>query len=421
MGVIKKNNKNKKNKMVIKTINRKRSLKNVFENYIGGDRWKFSDKIYSKLTDSNFYISKYNPNIRITVKELPNFIPNKNVFGLFWGTPTFKDVDSNYLLHLYSEKPIDYVISTSSGNTVEGMARAINNYNQQCKKYLEAILLVPEMSCYKVSKDMIDNNSFIKYVVLKNSTLDSIRAFATKLIAKMSISFEVICANANIKTAAYSQIGLALRDYNLINDDTCYVQTVSGGVGPAGFIEAAYKLKANPEILVVQSLNGKSTPIVDALNMHSLGKDPFSVFEKGNYKTSHLEPTLGSTRPEYAIQKFIKWRENDGRILPMRVNFEELHRNKKKILKALVESKIYPNMKIGLKLFDIEKSGFFAFVGALKSIKKIRSNNIVVNFTGRYPQNTSTFPSLPSPATPHIYYNPSNGIKNLLAQLKIKV
>ena len=64
--------------------------------------------------------------------------------------------------------------------------------------------------------------------------------------------------------------------YNLMNEDTCFVQTVSGGVGPTGFIEAAYKLNVRPELLVVQPINGKSTPTVDALKEHSNGGDPVS-------------------------------------------------------------------------------------------------------------------------------------------------
>ncbi len=386
------------------------------KNHIGGDNWKFSDKIYYKLTGKRVK-SNYLPKISILIKEIPKFLPNKKVFGLFWSTPTFKDTDSNYLFHIHDENDVDYVVSPSSGNTVEGMARTIKKYNKEMNKSIKAILLVPELSAYKISKSAIENNPYVKYVVIKNSSLDDTRELARKLINHLSSKFNVIYANADIKTAAYGQIGLVLSDNNLMNYDTCYVQTVSGGVGPAGLIESAYQLKLNPEILIVQPFNNSSTPLVDALNTHSSGSDPLSIFANEKYKASQIEPTLGSTRPFYAIEKFVKWRENSGRILPVRVRREELSKYKDQILDSLVKIGIYPNKNIGLSLYDIEKSGFIAFVGAIISAKNIKANTIIVNFTGRYPDPKLT---IPSTATPNILYNPVSSIKELLRILIIK-
>ncbi|MHA2008961.1 MAG: hypothetical protein ACXABO_15910 [Promethearchaeota archaeon] len=384
-------------------------------NYIGGDNWEFSDIIYHKLTGKTV-ASNYQPRFSITVKELPNFLPSKNIFGLFWSTPTFKDTDSNYLFHLYDNDNIEYVVSPSSGNTVEGMARATRNYNQKKKKNVYAILLVPNLSAYKVSQSALENNPYAKYVVLKNSTLHDTRIFAKKLMKHLSNSFKVIQATHHTKTAAYAQIGLVLKNLNLMKNNTCYVQTVSGGVGPAGLIEAAFQLKLNPEILIVQPSNGKSTPIVDALNTHSSGNDPMSIFSNGRYSTSLIEPTLGSTHPLYAIKKFIKWRENGGTILPVAVIEEELTHYKNKIINSLVKAKIYPNKEVGMKLFNLEKSGFIAFVGAIISANKIEANNIIVNFTGRYPD-----PNLivPKAATPYLLYDPINGVKELIRTLNL--
>ena len=387
----------------------------LINNYIGGDNWEFSDNVYHKLTGKTVK-SNYQPKLSIKVIEIPNILPKKNVFGLFWGTPTFKDTDCNYLFHVHNNDNIDYVISPSSGNTVEGMARAIRNYNHEMNKDVRAILLVPDLSAYKVSRSVIENNPYVKYVVLKNSTLDNTRTFAKNLIDHLSSNYKVIHATPHVKTAAYAQIGLALKKNMALSDDVCYAQTVSGGVGPAGLIESAYELNLNPEILIVQPLNKKSAPIVDALNAHSRGNNPLSIFDNGKYGTSHIEPTLGSTKPIYAINKFIQWRENGGRILPVKIIEENLNYYKNKILNCLVKARIYPNKDVGLKLFNLEKSGFMAFAGAIIYANNIKANKIIVNFTGRYPDPNLT---IPSTATPNIYYNPVNGVKELTRRLNI--
>lgn len=386
------------------------------KNHIGGNNWKFSDNIFNKLTGKRVK-STYFPKISVCLKEIPNFLPNKKVFGLFWSTPTFKDTDCNYLFHIHDKIDVDYVVSPSSGNTAEGMARAIKKYNKEMNKSIKAILLVPELSAYKISKSAIENNPYIRYVVLRNFSLDDTREFARNLINSLSSKFSVISANSDVKTAAYAQIGLVLSDNNLMNDDTCYVQTVSGGVGPAGLIESAYQLKSNPEILIVQPFNGKSTPIVDALIAHSIGSNPLSIIDEGKYETSHIEPTLGSVKPFYAIEKFVKWRENGGRITPTRVSKEELSNYKNKILDSLVNVDIYANKDVGLSLFNFEKSGFIAFVGAIISANKIEANKVVVNFTGRYPNPKLT---IPTTALPNILFNPANSIKDLVRTLNLK-
>ena len=384
-------------------------------NNIGKENWKFSDEIYYKLTGKTIS-SQYNPSIPAIIKELPEKVANKKIFALFWGSPTFKDVDCNYLFHTYDNSDIDYVISTSSGNTVEGLARAIKKYNPERNKNVKAILLVPELSSFKVASSAIENNPYIKYVVLKNSTLDSIRVFAAKLIEKMSGNYNVVSADADLKTAAYSQIGLLLNQYKLMNDDTCFVQTVSGGVGPTGFIEAAWKLNVKPELLVIQPINGNSAPTIDALNDHTLGKDPILTIKNGNYETSSIETTLGSSKPIYSVGRFVQWRENGGRIFGARVTEDELSQNKNKVLKILIEAGIYPDLELGQRFFELEKSGFIAFTGVFNSIKKIESKNIVINFTGRYLDPVSKFPEK---ATPHIIFNPSDGIEKFLEVLKI--
>ncbi len=70
-------------------------MKNYYDEpqqkYIGGKKWRFSDNIYFKLTGEKIE-SSYNPKIPFLVKEIPDFLPNKNVFGLFWCFPTFKDI-----------------------------------------------------------------------------------------------------------------------------------------------------------------------------------------------------------------------------------------------------------------------------------------------------------------------------------------
>ncbi|MHA1915572.1 MAG: hypothetical protein ACW990_10230 [Promethearchaeota archaeon] len=384
-------------------------------NYIGGEKWEFSDQVLHKLTGQTVK-SNFHPKLSIKVSEIPNLLPNKKVFGLFWSTPTFKDTDCNYLFHIHDDDHPDYVVSPSSGNTVEGMARAIRTYNEEMDRNIRAILLVPDLSAYKVSRSVIENNPYIKYIVLKNSTLDKVRAFAKEVIEQLSSNYKVLHATPHIKTAAYAQIGLALKENGLLSDDTCYAQTVSGGVGPAGVIESAYKLNLNPEILIVQPLNGRSSPIIDALNAHSRGKNPLSVFDNVKYSTSHVEPTLGSAKPVYAINKFIQWREKGGRILPVKIVEENLNYYRDKILKCLVEAGIYPNKEIGLELFNIEKSGFMAFVGALIYADNIKAKKIIINFTGRHPDPKVVIPEV---ASPNINYNPVDGTKELMRRLNL--
>jgi len=384
-------------------------------NYIGGGKWEFSDQVLQKLT-GQIVRSNYNPRLPIQIIEIPNLLPNKKVFGLFWGTPTFKDADCNYLLHIFDDNDIDYVVSPSSGNTVEGMARALRNYNVKMGKNIRAILLVPELSAYKVSRNVTENNPYVKFVVLKNSTLDRTRVFAKRLIDLLSSNYKVIHANPDVKTAAYAQIGFILRENSLLSNDTCYVQTVSGGVGPAGLIEAAYKFNLNPEILVVQPLNRRTSPIIDALNAHSRGYNPLSVFENIKYATSQIEPTLGSGKPVYAINKYIQWRENGGRIVPAKINEENLNYYKNKILNCLVKARIYPNTEIGMKFFDIEKSGFMAFVGAMIYANNIKAKEVIINFTGRYPDPNEIFPKS---ATPDIIFNRSKCVEDLIRRLEI--
>jgi len=381
---------------------------------IGGHNWKFSDEIYFKLTHKQIS-SEYNPTITSRIIKIKKK-GDKNIFLTCWGAPTFKDIDCNYIFHVYDKDYIEYVVSTSSGNTVEGLARNIKKYNEECNKNIKAILLVPEISAYKVSSHVIKNNPFVKYVVLKNSTLDSIRVVATDLIKKMSDKYNVVCADADLKTAAYSQIGILLNHQNLMNEQTCYVQTVSGGVGPTGFIEAAYKLNVKPEILLTQPKNGNSTPIIDALNVHEKGRDPILAVENGNYETSTIETTLGSTKPIYAIKKYVQWRERGGRINGASISKEELLRDKDKILNILVEAGIYPNKDVGNKLFDLEKSGFIAIIGALKSIDLIETKNIVINFTGR---NVDPLSKKHVSAKPHLLFDPSRSIDELLNELNL--
>ena len=147
--------------------------------------------------------------IPIIIRSLPGLIPGKIVYGLFWSTPTFKDTDCNYLLHIFDQQKVDYIISPSSANTVEGMARAIKRYNEEKNKKIRAILLVPEISAFKVARSAIENNSNVKYVVLQNSTLDSTREFAKKLGEKISDNYN------------YPQV--ALEQVNLL----CLVQELS--------------------------------------------------------------------------------------------------------------------------------------------------------------------------------------------------
>ncbi len=383
---------------------------------IGGNKWKFSDEIYFKLT-GHTVSSGYNPSIPAVIKRIPGKIVEKNIFILCWGKPTFKDVDCNYLFHICDKNKVEYVVSTSSGNTVEGLARTIKDYNHETRKKLKAILLVPELSSFKVASHVIEKNSFVKYVVLKNSTLDSIREVAAELIKKMSDTYHVISANADMKTAAYSQIGLLCNHYNLMNGDTCYVQTVSGGVGATGFIEAAYKLDAKPELLLTQPTNGNSTPIIDALIAHEEGRDPIHTVEEGNYETSSIETTLGSAKPIYAIKKYIQWRERGGKIKGTKITHDELLQDKKKVLKILMDAGIYPDEKIGNIYFDLEKSGFIAITGALNSINLIEAKNIVINFTGR---NIDPLSIIPKTAKPHILFDPQKSIDALLKELDLE-
>lgn len=77
----------------------------IFTSYIGGNNWKNSDSIYYKLTEKKIR-SKYFPIIPVSVRCFPELIPNKKVFCLCWSTPTFKDTDCQYLLHVYDENEI---------------------------------------------------------------------------------------------------------------------------------------------------------------------------------------------------------------------------------------------------------------------------------------------------------------------------
>ncbi|MFX1376972.1 MAG: hypothetical protein ACFFA0_14295 [Promethearchaeota archaeon] len=387
----------------------------IFKSNIGGSNWIYSDKIYYKLTGKKIQ-SNYFPIIPISVRYFPELVPNKKLFCLLWSTPTFKDTDCQYLLHVYDENDVDYIISTSSGNTVEAMARTIKKYNNESKKEIKAILLVPDISSFKVSKSAIENNPYVKYIVLRNSTLDSVREFYTKLKKKLSESYKVVSADSNLKTAAYGQIGFVLDDMNLLNNDTCFVQTVSGGPGPVGFLEYASQVNLNPELLVVQPISNVSTPIVDALDEHAIGNNPLGVFEKKTYETSNIETTLGSTKPIYAIEKFINWRNNGGTIITSQVSNDDILNQKENLLKELVNANIYPTLNLGLKFFELEKSGLIALIGAINSAKNIKSKNIIVNFTGRFPENISI---IPRSATPHRIYDPAQGIRKFIEILNL--
>ncbi|MFX1324270.1 MAG: pyridoxal-phosphate dependent enzyme [Promethearchaeota archaeon] len=383
--------------------------------YIGGTNWQISDKIYYRLTGKRVQ-SNYYPIIPLSVQYFPNFIPNKKLFCIFWSKPTFKDIDCQYLLHVFDEKEIDYIISTSSGNTVESLARSLKEYNNKTIKDLKAILLVPEISSFKVSNSVIENNPYVKYIILKNATLDNTRNFSEKLKEALSKSYEIVSADSNLKTAAYSQIGYVLDQMGMLNNDTCYVQTVSGGVGVTGFIEYASEIALNPEILVVQPSSNISTPILDALNEAALNHDPLSVFENQTYETSSIESTLGSTKPIYAIKKFIRWRERGGTILPCQISNQDILDQKDIVVKNLVYAQVYPNFDVGLKFFELEKSGVMAFIGAIKSANIIRSKRIIVNITGRYPEKSST---LPSSATPDLVFDPNQGTNQLIRTLNL--
>ena len=51
----------------------------LIKNHIGGNKWKFSDNIFNKLT-GNRVKSNYLPKISVCLKEIPKFLPNKKVF-----------------------------------------------------------------------------------------------------------------------------------------------------------------------------------------------------------------------------------------------------------------------------------------------------------------------------------------------------
>ena len=242
------------------------------------------------------------------------------------------------------------------------------------------------------------------------------RDFTSELKKIMAEKYNLIAADADLKTAAYAQMGFALNEKDLLNEDICFVQTVSGGVGPVGVIESAYKLNKNPELLVVQPLDGKSTPIIDALKEHSNGSDPFSIFNKVNYETPQIETTLGSSKPFYALEKFVRWREKGNRIIGTRVSKSNLEDYRDRILNFLVKNEIYPNKNVGLKLYDLEKSGFIAIIGAIISENKIKANNVVINFTGRC---FNPNDPIPEPAVPHVLYDPSKGATQLLKTMKL--
>ena len=72
-------------------------------------------------------------------------------------------------------------------------------------------------------------------------------------------------------------------------------------------------------------------------------------------------------------------------VLPVSVIEDEINIYSKKILNSLVKANIYPNKEVGFKLFDLEKSGFIAFIGAIVAANNIEANDVIVNFTGRYP------------------------------------
>jgi len=371
---------------------------------IGGKRWSFSDKIYEKLTQTKVS-SEFNPVLSSSIIEFPPFIKEKRIFGLVWETPTFKDIDCNYLFHVYDKIPTDIIISTSSGNTVEGVARTIKKYNEIRHKHLNAILIVPEVSAFKVSQSAILQNPHVTLIVLKNSTLDSIREVALKLKNALSESFHVSMASDDLKTCAYAQMGLVLNDSNLLDENTCYVQTVSGGVGPVGVIECARELKKPLNLMVVQPVNGTPGALVDALNAHSKGLDPNVVLQTGKYKTSAIEPTLGSTKPYYALKKFIDWREAGRTVLGVSITRDFLFQCKKQILDLLVLRGVYPNYTCGSSFFEIEKSAFIAIAGVIRAAREIQAPKIVINFTGKRPDsNTLDFIS----ATPHFSFDPKS-------------
>ena len=186
----------------------------------------------------------------------------------------------------------------------------------------------------------------------------------------LSDNFNVATASEDLKTAAYAQIALLLNNANLLDENTCYIQTTSGGVGPAGFLEGARLLAHVPEILVVQPENGHPGPLVDALLKHAEGENPFTFLRQNKYSTSMLEPTLGSTKPLYALQKLVHWREEGGSVITVSVSKRDLFRQKSRILTQLVKLGIYPNPTIGTQFFQLEKSGFICITGAIKVCTK---------------------------------------------------
>ena len=132
--------------------------------------------------------------------------------------------------------------------------------------------------------------------------------------------------------------------------------------------------------------------------------------------TPDIEKTLGSAKPLYAIRKYIQWRENGGKIKGARVTLEELSKNKERVLKMLIDVGVYPNEEIGLKYYELEKSGFMAIIAALNSIKDIKANNIIINFTGRF---MDPDVKIPITATPDLIIDPSKGIDHFIEALNL--
>ncbi|GAB4311164.1 MAG: hypothetical protein Kow0069_11460 [Promethearchaeota archaeon] len=393
----------------------------------GGPNWHFSDELYREAT-SEVVESGHAPLLRADVREVPGLVPGKRSFVVLWSTPTFKDVDGHYAFRVLDSRlgglsqggprggvEQTWALVPSSGNTAEGAARAAALYQAQTGARVAALLLVPEVSAYKVASEAVDWNPAAKLVVVRNSSLDELRELAVEVGAALEerAGVRAFTAGFDLKAAAHAQVALVLKDAGLLDAEACYVQAVSGGAGPAGFTDGAARLGANPEVLLVQPREEGASPLVEALDVHERGGDPLAFLSDVAHEPSKFEPTLASTNPAPAVEKLVRWKVAGGRLRTEKVSPGDLLKVRGTLARALVRTGAFSTAAQALHYFEVEKSGFLALAGAAAAALegKLEAPNVVVNFTGRLPSNISGFHR---PATPADVAAPSELVEAAL-------
>lgn len=278
-------------------------------------------------------------------------------------TGTFKDREGSLIISRNNKLRENLVFHTT-GNTGR-------SYNKYCSKIkTNSFCFLPLSSMYKFENSLITDKNF---VIAINGAFQDVSP-VSKIFSKKNDFSQITSKHEKIEpytTIAYEQ-------FEQLPSTTMYVQTLSSGYGPLGFLKGHQRLVKNgdekksniPKIVCIQSEdNNNISQAYNFNNLNLLKKYP---------KTNPFEHTLQSSDPSKNFNKIAEVLNSTNGLITD-VNLKETEN-----IKEVFD---YELKRLNIHLdYEKEKSAFIAFAGIKKLANKgkIKSNEtILLMITGR--------------------------------------